>query len=214
MLACCLPLCLLACWNLLTVSWACKFGLNSDILSLFLHSCVDDHESAAKIPYILLLCFFLLRWQTILIQNIYRNPQNSAQTADASRCKCKIPLCFPRNGDSRPRLSQILILRASPLSPKAKPLPLSLPILCNCALAWLTPVQNHRKQNTTPLHCLLYSVLMNLCFLEKQLVIIIKEFFSSTPNWPLGAPAPKSLALPIWNPEQRLLHHIARALRM
>ncbi|KAG7236432.1 hypothetical protein INR49_000963, partial [Caranx melampygus] len=24
--------------------------------------------------------------QTILIQNIYRNPQNSAQTADASRC--------------------------------------------------------------------------------------------------------------------------------
>lgn len=28
--------------------------------------------------------------QTILIQNIYRNPQNSAQTADASRCKLKI----------------------------------------------------------------------------------------------------------------------------
>lgn len=28
--------------------------------------------------------------QTILIQNIYRNPQNSAQTADASRCKFKV----------------------------------------------------------------------------------------------------------------------------
>lgn len=32
-------------------------------------------------------CFSL---QTILIQNIYRNPQNSAQTADASRCKLHI----------------------------------------------------------------------------------------------------------------------------
>lgn len=31
--------------------------------------------------------FVFLPLQTILIQNIYRNPQNSAQTADASRCK-------------------------------------------------------------------------------------------------------------------------------
>lgn len=36
----------------------------------------------------MLLCSFFL--QTILIQNIYRNPQNSAQTADASRCKLHI----------------------------------------------------------------------------------------------------------------------------
>lgn len=44
-----------------------------------------------------ILLFFPL--QTILIQNIYRNPQNSAQTADASRCKfklffSKLILCF------------------------------------------------------------------------------------------------------------------------
>ena len=34
-------------------------------------------------------CFFFFFLQTILIQNIYRNPQNSAQTADASRCEYK-----------------------------------------------------------------------------------------------------------------------------
>lgn len=42
-----------------------------------------EHASGALSHHILL--FFIL--QTILIQNIYRNPQNSAQTADASRCK-------------------------------------------------------------------------------------------------------------------------------
>eukprot|EP00063_Salmo_salar_P065671 XP_014040506.1 PREDICTED: splicing factor U2AF 35 kDa subunit-like [Salmo salar] len=51
--------------------------------------------------------------QTILIQNIYRNPQNSAQTADASRCKSKdLPQGF-RNPSFSPLLLPICRSRSS-----------------------------------------------------------------------------------------------------
>lgn len=57
-----------------------------------------DHASGTLSHQILL--FFIL--QTILIQNIYRNPQNSAQTADASRCKLTFfQHCFLKNGDPK-----------------------------------------------------------------------------------------------------------------
>lgn len=42
----------------------------------------DICTAASRIPL-----FIFFSPQTILIQNIYRNPQNSAQTADGSHCK-------------------------------------------------------------------------------------------------------------------------------
>lgn len=47
---------------------------------------LSNHQTI--LSYSKTFCSFSL--QTILIQNIYRNPQNSAQTADASRCKLYI----------------------------------------------------------------------------------------------------------------------------
>lgn len=61
---------------------------------LFLSVRKEKHKSKWNTGYfpgvisdIAASCFLSL--QTILIQNIYRNPQNSAQTADASRCEYK-----------------------------------------------------------------------------------------------------------------------------
>ena len=62
------------------------------------------HRELNRIKEVDLIIFLFFPLQTILIQNIYRNPQNSAQTADASRCKsnrfvslrgAEIPPSFP-----------------------------------------------------------------------------------------------------------------------
>lgn len=57
--------------------------MNSHFLLLYFLRCLGNP---------VWLCFCPLHPQTILIQNIYRNPQNSAQTADASRCKLILSL--------------------------------------------------------------------------------------------------------------------------